>query len=170
MKIALTILCTLVIVVSNGQPRNFSTGPDYKKEISDLTDLIKKFPDSINYYINRAALVYRLNLTYPKQMQSELKMKDVLPDLDKVISLQPNNAALYEKRGEYKWSINQDTSGALKDKSKAIELEPVNPVWLEKRGDFYILLKDYEKGCLDYTKGVELGSEACEKMKQIMCQ
>jgi tetratricopeptide (TPR) repeat protein len=169
MKKLLLIVFILVTSLVMGQVRQFSTGPDYKKEIADFTGLIKKYPDSVSFYIKRAAFVYELNLNYPQQTQSEFIMKDVIPDLNKAISLQPNKALFYELRGEYKWQIYQDTTGALTDKTKAIELEPNNPRWLDKRGTLYLKLNDYDKACEDYTKGAEMGDEICNRGKESFC-
>lgn len=152
-----------------GQTRKFAMDPDYKKEISELTELIKKNPDSVSYYLKRAKLVYELNHSAPKQTSSELKMKDVIPDLDKAIAIQPNNASLYEKRGEYKWQINQDTTGALADKSKAIELEPMNPKWLDERATMYVRIGDYDSACADCTKCAEMGDEKCKLGQRAFC-
>lgn len=169
MKHLIFIVAIAVSSTVFGQVRTFSTGPDYKKEIADLTALIKNNPDSISYYVKRAALVYELNSSYPKQTQSELKIKDVIPDIDKAISIQPNNASLYELRGEYKWGISQDTISAISDKTKAIELEQNNPKWLYKRGTLYAELRDYDNACADYTKGAEMGDEFCKRGQANFC-
>jgi tetratricopeptide (TPR) repeat protein len=159
----------LLAINSYGQTRQFSTGPDYKKEISELTELIKKNPDSVNFYVKRALLVFTLNSNSPKQTLTTLKIKDVIPDIEKAIVIQPLNASLYEKLGEYKWQINADTIGAIQNLSKAIELEPSNPHWLNQRGGMYVRFGNYEMACTDFTKGAEMGDEKCINGKRIFC-
>jgi tetratricopeptide (TPR) repeat protein len=173
MKTSIILILLSFELITFAQVRNFDGPPevDYKKEISDVSILIKQFPDSVNYYVKRAELVFQVKTYYRQNSDfADLKYKDVLIDMDKAISIQPNAAYLYEKRGNYKWEMFQDTTGAMIDKSKAVEIEPNNPDWLDKRGTLYVQIGNYTKACEDYKKGASMGHVICKRSVEAFCR
>lgn len=122
-KQTLLIALILLIVQSGfGQTRKFSSGPDYKKEIDSLTNLIQKEPDNAELYFQRSNMIFLYNSNFPNQTIS-FKMDGAINDINKAIELKSDNSDFYLQRAViYEFQDSLDL--ALTDYTKAIELKP----------------------------------------------
>jgi tetratricopeptide (TPR) repeat protein/S1-C subfamily serine protease len=103
-----------------------------------------KADDAIGYY-NRGEI-------YREQRQQYDK---AIADLSKAISLQPNFAAAYYKRG-FVYAILKQYDKAISDFTKATTLVPNFAAVYYNRGVAYGILKQYDRAASDYTKLIAL--------------
>lgn len=75
-----------------------------------------------------------------------------------VISHNPNNALMYNNRGNVKLAAG-DVSGAIDDLTKALELDPKIAVAYYNRGNAYDAMGDLAEAIKDYDKFIELNPQ-----------
>ncbi|MBO0763296.1 MAG: tetratricopeptide repeat protein [Hyphomicrobiaceae bacterium] len=97
-----------------------------------------------------------------KVAESQIKRGEydlAIPELDKILIIQPSAWAAYALRG-HAYSGKKEYTRALADVSKAIEINPGAAIAFA--GRCYILLqtKTYERALADCTKGIEIGPAA----------
>ena len=150
-----------------------------KIELDNHTNRIKNNPEDVNAYLDRARLEVSC-ADYKNAIKDFNKAVEIEPadyrtfygramfecyyigafmsakrDIDKVISLVPNNARAYRDRCE----INErlaDYSSALNDCNKAIELDSNNYDYYDKRANIKRYFGDKKGAIDDYTKALEL--------------
>jgi tetratricopeptide (TPR) repeat protein len=139
----------------------FSTGK-YPSAIVDFSKAIEinpKFGLNVYYYRARCKLI--LNDAIGS-----------IPDFNKSIIMDPNNAELYYFRGLALFTENfrnskNDFKSSLNDFNKAIKMNPKKGEYYTSRGSLYIVLGKINNARLDFSKGGELGDEkAYEQIKQ----
>jgi tetratricopeptide (TPR) repeat protein len=168
MKKTMTTLLFVAIATATFAQRTFSLGPDYKKEIDSLTTLIKKQPDNADLFFQRSIKVFQFNSEYPKQTTS-LKMPDAFIDINKAISIKPDQADYFSQRAEF-YEYQDSLDLAIADFTKAIELAPINGLFYKKRATMYVKKTDYPSACADFKKGDQLGDPYCKNFIGVYCR
>lgn len=119
-----------------------------KKEWGKLVQLsaqhIQTFPSDEIGYIYQARAYHYL-----------YKIKEAISNRDIILSLNPNNAKMYNLRGLERLMLNEEQL-AFEDFSKAIEISPNfwNPYI--HRGEIYYKRKDYHRTIMDFSKVISL--------------
>jgi protein O-mannosyl-transferase len=113
--------------------------------ISDLSVIIKKWPDA-NAYFTHGSL-----LNVNKEWAAALK------DLDKAISMDSTQYDFYWERGVSKYNLN-DLHGAINDYSKSL-LHNKNPQIYANRGVAYYQGNEKQKACEDWRISSEMGDK-----------
>ena len=90
--------------------------------------------------------------------QMENKLDDAITYYDKVISLDPENANVYNNRGNA-YADKSDFGSAIADYSKAIDLDPEDASAYNNRGIAYRYTGDFGAAIEDYSKAIDLDPE-----------
>lgn len=93
----------------------------FHESINDFTNMLTKLPDEASLYSERGVSYYHLK-EYNKAVE----------DLDKAVSLEPNNPYRYSSRAYIRAYI--DVEGAIADYEKTIELDPKDEIALNNLG------------------------------------
>jgi protein O-mannosyl-transferase len=86
---------------------------------------------------------------------------DTMSFYNSSISQNPDNASLYNNRGNAKNNI-KDFQGAIEDFTKAIELKPNYVFAYNNRGNAYKTIGDPDKAIKDFNKAIELSPNTAE--------
>ena len=130
---------------------------NYADAISDLTAYIQTDSTSAMAYWQRAACQARMNEYDASRGENvRLKAAGAIADLDRAITLHPDNAYLYYNRANLH-SANKDYQKAVDDYDKAISLDPKLAEAYYNRGIANINLGKKDTGISDLSKAGELG-------------
>lgn len=116
----------------------------YRSELTLWDDAIRKRPDNLRAYFNRARVYATLG-----DREKELS------DYNTAIEIRPNDAGGYVNRGNA-YADRGDNDRALADYSKAIEVDPEFAVAYNNRGDEWCRRGQYEQAIRDCSRAVEL--------------
>lgn len=155
---------------------DLATLRDYEAAMVDFSRAIKLSPDFTLAYLMRAVCRLRAlesasdpdapaPITAPGRpavssmqigLPRDMELRDVLADLDSVVSLSPSMAIAQYNRGIV-LSMLDDRRGALNAFSRAIELKPDFGEAFYNRGYMYLLDGDKQRGIADLSHAGELG-------------
>ena len=114
------------------------------------------FSQTAEEYFNRGIAKYNLG-----------DYRGAIANYNKVIELNPNDAATYNNRGNAKHKLG-DYRGAIADYNKVLKLNPNNADAYNNKGFAKHKLGDKNGACLDWSKAGELGYyEAYDTIKKV---
>jgi tetratricopeptide (TPR) repeat protein len=122
----------------------------YEEAIADVSKMIDLEPNNVEFYEKRLAL-YQYNT-------SSDRIKDLLlPETEKILSLDPGRIHIYLFRAYYLSQHLGEHERAINEYSKAISIDPDNIEAFYERGKTYFeMLNDTEKALSDFNKITEL--------------
>lgn len=141
------IYVAALVVLSTFAYLNFEQNKIWKNSATLWSHELKYYDQDIAAWANRAAY-YNENG----------RIKEALHDYSKAISLDPNYAALYVRRGDMYFDSNRPANLrlALQDYSKAIELSPGTAAYLLSRGAVYASLNMFVNALEDLDAAARL--------------
>ena len=90
-----------------------------------------------------------------EDFRSTKQWAQAIAHLDRLIDLEPQNAALLNVRGNVNFSAG-DMDKAIDDYTRAIDVPPENVVYYKNRGNAYRMKKDQDAAAADYTRAVAI--------------
>lgn len=138
----LIILNSVIVIVFSwmAYQRNFV----WENEITLWTDVINKSPNKYRGYINRGFD----NLKH-------FALDKAMVDLEKGLSLDPNNAIAYCNIGAV-YGFKEDREKAVECFSKAIQLDPKYEEAYNNRGSTYFQLGQYDAAIADFNTAIKI--------------
>lgn len=106
--------------------------------LADMDELIKLQPQSVDNFINRAFLRYRLDDYF-----------GAMSDYDYAVGLAPNNVTAIYDRALLSAEVGEDMK-AIDDFTKVLNLQPDNFLALYNRAQLYLRTQQFRKAVLDY--------------------
>ncbi|OGS39426.1 MAG: hypothetical protein A2551_00675 [Elusimicrobia bacterium RIFOXYD2_FULL_34_30] len=177
--IRVLILVLLIAVIPILSYLTYQRCKVWKDSLTLMSDVIKKYPDTVTVSYNNRGNSYRDNKEYTQAIEDYTRAVKINPmyaeafnnrgiayfnmgdydnainDYTKSIELDPNYAKPYSNRGIVYWNINE-FSKAEEDFNQAIKINQNLQEAYNSLGNVYFTRNDYDKAIEYYSKAIEI--------------